>query len=117
DRTLNPRPLSRNSPARGVRRPPTLPRAVRGGRHDPGPAHLVPSTHRNILAGLEQRHYAPSRVTVKLGDRCQAGPAPISRPSSSTGTRTTSRTSGGGFSFGLRPRWSRIRRIATVLVM
>jgi hypothetical protein len=47
----------------------------------------------------------------------QAGWASISRPSSSTGTRTTSRMSGGGFSGGLRSRCSRICRIASESVM
>jgi len=70
DRTLSPRPRSRNSPARGVRRPQPFHEACEGaGMTWAGPI-WPPSTQRNILAGLEQRHYAPSRVTVKLGDRC-----------------------------------------------
>ena len=43
--------------------------------------------------------YAPLPLEIA----CQAGLAPICRPWSSTGTRTTSPTSGGGFSGGLRP--------------
>jgi hypothetical protein len=65
-----------------------------------------------------RRHHAPCRVRPGWPSTGQAGWASISRPSSSTGTRTSSRRSGGGgFSGGLMSRWSRICRIASESVM
>ncbi len=94
DRALNPRPRSGKSAVRGFG--PLLPPARREWRHDLGRPIWPPSTHRTVLACLGRGHYPPSGVTVKVKIACQAGLAPISRPWSPTGTRTTSQTSGGG---------------------
>jgi hypothetical protein len=92
DRMLNPRPRSRKSAVRGFGPLQPFHQPCESAGMTSAGSIWPPSTHRNFLACLGWRHYAPSGVTniPVLGDaELIVGLSARSDPSQSLGTLTT----------------------------